>query len=190
MDNEEQQDENLENIGQISITSEEMTRTGSVACLSKKTITGFFDSSLSCSLFIAAVYIGLLATGLAGFTVVDKLFYTIGYISLAVLITVPIGLYGSISGSYSALICFFLATSYLLYALTMYIWFNARTSTLFIPWQSNTTDKGFQSLHQLACISYTITIVLSLLLAVLKIVSNVSQLEPARVIVVDNNPLD
>lgn len=181
-----------------------MPRSGSVGCLSKETISTAFDCILSCILFVAFIYIGLLILGPVSKIELDQLFYVIGYISIAVLFIVPIGLYGSSSGSYCSLICFFILASYLCYALTMYIWFNTRSSELFPGFYSNnksgtaTTNKtasggrtglrGFDVLHQLTCCSYTALVILSLLMVIFKIVSNVSQIEPARVIVVDNNP--
>lgn len=174
-----------------------MQRNGSVGCLTKQTITNAFDCILSCILFSAFIYIGLLVFAVIIKADLDHMFHVIGYISIGALITIPLGFYGSASGNIYALLWFFVLTSYLFYAISIYLWFNTRSLALYPTLQLAKDQaskwsslKGFEILHQLICCSYTGLLVLALILATFKIISNVSQIEPTRVIVVDNNPSD
>lgn len=189
-------------IGRSSIRSVEMPKTGSVSCLSKQTILSILDCVLSCITLVALIYVGLLILIQISDKQTNPLFNTIGLISLAALLSIPLGSYGTKSGNYCALLCFFVSTSYLLYALIMYIWFNTRSGDLFpAPGgeannnnNNNTASTkvahGYDRLHQLTCCSYTGLVFAALLATTLRIISQVNQIEPARVIVVDNNPLD
>lgn len=169
---------------ELDFYDSDMTRSGSIACLSKQTISNAFECILSCLVLISFIYILLLVIGLTSLTFINTLLCTIGYISLVVIISAPIGLYGSSRGNYYALFLFFIITSYHLYSLIMYFWFNIRSKGL-------TNDSaGYEILHHITTALYTSLIGLSILFVWLKIISTVNQIEPARVIVVDNNPLD
>lgn len=167
--------------------SEIMTRAGSVGCFTKQTITNSFECVLACIALLGLIYISVLVLGLAQVATVDTLFYAVGYISLLSLVGTPLGLYGSSTGSYCALFLFFTLASYHLYALVMYLWFNVRNSALFLE---SSKTKGFEILHQVTTGSYTALLALGMLMVSMKIISNINQINPARVIVVDNNSND
>lgn len=170
-----------------------MARTGSLACLSKQTITNSLECVISCMIFVGIIYLILLVLGLSQLTKIDTLIQTLGYISIVIIISAPIGLYGSAKSKYWALFFYYLLASYHLYALVMYIWFNIRTSELIPKETSDSTNARLfsgLSLHQVTTGAYTVLVCLSLILVILKIISTTNQIEPAKVIVVDNNPLD
>lgn len=176
---------------ELEFYDSDMSRSGSIACLSKQTISNAFECILSCIVLLSFIYILLLIIGLSSVSVINTLFYTIGYISLVVIISAPIGLYGSSRSNYYALFLFFIITSYHLYSLIMYFWLNIRSSAIQIfPPDAAASAKGHETLHHITTATLTSLIALSLLFASLKIISTVHQIEPARVIVVDNNPLD
>lgn len=161
----------------------EMSRTGSLICLSKQTIATLLECLVSCLIFVSIVYIVLIVFGLASISDIRSIYYPIGYISLVVLVSAPLAIYGSSSGSYYALLGYFVLAAYHLYAIGIYIWLKIRSSEFRL-------SKATDPLHQIAVACYTIVLILSLVLVTCKIISNVSLLEPARVIVVDNNPTD
>lgn len=171
----------------------EMAKSGSLACLSKKTISTLFESIISCKIFVAAIYIILSLLSIASIIRVDSLFIPVGYISLIILFSAPIALYGSTKNSYYALFLFFVLASYHLYALLIYVWLNIRSSS-FLSGNNNSTSGskdnrfGELPLHQVTLAAYTMAVILSLIVVCLKIVSSTSQIVPTRVILVDNNP--
>lgn len=174
---------------ELELIDSEMTKSGSVACLSKQTVSTTFECTLSCIILVSFIYIVLLILGLSSVKSIDTLFYAVGYISIIIIISVPIGLYGSSSGSFCALFVYFILASYHLYALIMYFWFNIRSAAISIGSDQNQT-KGYEILHLITTGTNTALVALSILMASLKIISNTNQIEQARVIVVDNNPLD
>lgn len=181
----------LDQMDELPAQDSEMAKTGSFACLSKQTITNAFECTLACLIFVASIYLIQLLVGLSSLAKIDDLFYPVGYISLVVLISAPVGLCGSGRANYTALFAYFLIGSYHLYALLAYTWFSLRHSGLLSDQQATASKLlGEQSLHQITTAAYTLTLILSLLLNSCKIISTTSQIEPARVIVVDNNPLD
>lgn len=161
----------------------EMSRTGSLICLSKQTIATLLECLISCLIFVSIVYIALLVFDLTSISEISSLYHPIGYISLVVLLSAPLAIYGSSSGSYPALLGYFLLASYHLYAVCIYVWLKIRSSEFKL-------NKASDPLHQVVVASYTTVLILSLILVICKIISNVNLLEPARVIVVDNNPSD
>lgn len=180
-------DDDLADITYLS----EMSRTGSCGCLSKQNISNSYECILSCTTYPSLIYILLLVISLLVPFKLDLIFHIIGYISLFSLITTPLGLYGSSRGSYCALFTFFILASYHLYALVMYFWFDIK-APMFRDRESTevTCTKDFEYLHYILSGSYTILIALSILFVTCKITSLVNQIDPARVIVVDNNPVD
>lgn len=178
----------------------EMPKTGSFACLSKQTITNVLECMLSCIIFVAIVYIFLIFLDLVSVSKVDTVLKTIGYISLVVLISAPCGLYGSLKNSYTALFAYFVIGSYHLFSLVLYIWFNVRYHSIFSKqehtnYNSSNNSTGSNeftelTLHQITTAAYTMVVFLSLIMVTFKIISTANQIEPAKVIVVDNNPLD
>lgn len=189
--------------------SSEMAKSGSFTCLSKQTITTALECLLSCIITIGTIYVFLLILGLIQVTKVDNLLMTIGYISLIIAISAPIGLYGTEKSRYWALFLYYILASYHLYALIMYIWFNIKESVLASSTSSSSSSASLStyqnedtkpithktlleelSLHQVTTGAYTMLVFFSLIFVVFKIISTTNQIEPAKVIVVDNNPLD
>jgi hypothetical protein len=166
-----------------------MSNSGSVCCLSKRTLTNLLECAISCVAYVSLIYIALLIYSLAAGTELDLSFHVIGFISVFSLVTTPVGIFGCSYTSYCALFTFLLLASYHLYGLTMYFWFSLK-APIFISSQtgSNTSHhKEYEYLHYLASGSYTGLVALSILLTLCKIVSLVEELEPARVIVLDNS---
>lgn len=172
----------------------EMAKSGSIACLSKKTITNSLECIISCTIFVSIIYIILTFFEAISVVTVDKLFIPVGYISLIVLLSSPIALYGSAKNSYCALFFFFGLASYHLYALVIYVWLNIRNQSLLSISHTNssthTRDSSLDelALHHVLLAAYSIVVLLSLIMVCLKIISITSQIEPAKVILVDNNP--
>ena len=168
------------------IQETEMSKSGSVCCLSKQTISYAFESLISCTILLAFIYILLVILGITKAIQLDTLFYTIGYISFVIILSAPIGIYGSQSGSYCALFVYFVIASYHLYALLIYIYFNFIRSSE----ATSLPKSGYGTLHKIAAGSYTALVAITILAASMKILSNIGLIEPSRVIVVDSNPLD
>lgn len=171
--------------------------TGSVACLSKQTISNLLECTLSCIIFVASLYILTLFLHLIHVSEIDILFQTIGYISVFIIATTPIGLYGSVKGNYIALLSYFVIGFYYLYTLIIYIWFNIRTKSIISfkafdlnAGQSTKASLSEVTLHQITTGAYTLLVIISIILVTLRIISVANQVEPAKVIVVDNNPVD
>lgn len=181
-----------DDLGDIYFAYSDMSRTGSIACLSKRTISNIYECILSCITYISLIYILLVLIGLIFHIQTDFIFQLIGFISIFSLITTPLGIYGSLKGSYCALLTFFLLASYHLYALVMYFWFNIKANTFLesAAQPSSVKSKGYEYLHYISSGSYTLLVGLSILLASCKVISLVNQIDPARVIVVDNNPVE
>lgn len=180
---------------ELELTDSEMAKSGSLACLSKKTITNLLECVLSCTIFVAVIYIILTFLSVISVFNSDSLFVPIGYISLVVLISAPIALYGSAKQNYIALFTFFILTSYQLYALTLYIWFNIRSQSLLgndtnKPASESSTGSSLKELplHQVTLGAYTTAVMLSLVMVCLKIISTTCQAEATRVAPVGNNP--
>lgn len=136
---------------------------------------------MSISIYISLLYIVLLILGIAG--EINRLYNPVGYLSLITLITAPLAIYGSLTGSFCALFGYFIIASYQLYGLGIYVWLGIGSGDLI--W-----TKGTESLHQIMIASYLLLLLLSILLVTCKIISNVGQIETGKVIVVDNNPID
>lgn len=185
----------------------DMAKSGSFACLPKQAITNIFECILSCVIFAATIYLILSFLGFVKLAQVDSLLHLIGYISLIILFSAPIGLYGCAKGSYKALFVFFILSSYHLYALLVYIYLsfqpqlssssaNSTTSQTGVQKANSTSDSSLikpiaeLSLHHVTTFSYTVAVTLTLLMTSCKIISVTKEIEPKRVIVVDNNPLD
>lgn len=174
----------------------EMGRSGSFACLSKKTITNCLECLISCLILMSAIYIALLILGFIFAVKGGEVFHSVGYISLIVCFSAPIGLYGSRKSNYTALIIFLVLVSYHLYGLLVYIWFAIRDSSLFNAFATSrsnnvvTNSKGVLNLHEVSLTAYSLTVLLTIFMTVFKLISSTLRLEPAKVIVVDNNPLD
>lgn len=183
--------------------SEEMTKTGSFAYLSKETINSLFNCTLSCTVFGASIYIIILIAKVATFVQISKLYLTIGYISLICLLTFPLGLYGSRTGNSCGLLIFFLLASYHLYGLIIYIWLNIvpisytnaadrsylkQYRQLNINYRVANIDETF--LNNITVFLYTASVLLSLFSTVFKIISKTKEIGADKVIVVDNNPVD
>lgn len=178
----------------------EMTKSGSIACLSKKTINNSLDCIISCTIFAALVYIVLTFLGIISVANINSLFLPVGYISLIVLLSAPAALYGSAKNSYCALFTFFVLASYHLYGLVIYVWLNIRSKSFLPPSGNNSTSSSSSSslpkdyllgeltLHEITLAAYALVVLLSLIMVCFKIVSATSSIEPARVILVDNNP--
>lgn len=179
-----------------SSTSEMARKSGSFLCISKRSITTTLNCIISCLIFVALLYLLLIVVDIATLAKVGSLFQAIGYISLAVLLSVPIGLYGAAKNSYCALFVYLILTSYLLYALILYIWLNVKSCSFFCNYSNSEEEKlrarlgGEFTLHQVTIGAYTGVLALSLMVTSLKIISTTLQFEPTKVIVVDNNPLD
>lgn len=178
---------------EVEESESDMAKSGSFACLSKKTISTLLECIISCTIFVATIYIILGFLGLISVAPVDSLFLPVGYISLIILLSAPIVLYGSTKNSYYALFTFFVLASYHLYALVIYVWFSIRSSSLFSGNINSTTPSkenlfGELTLHQVTLAAYAMVVLLSLVVVCLKIVSSTSQIVPAKVILVDNNP--
>lgn len=174
------------------VEDEEMSKLGSVCCLSKRTITTALECVLSCVSFTSLIYIILLIYCLSFSIELDLVFLIIGYISIFSLITTPLGLYGCNKPSYCALFAFLFLASYHLYGLAMYFWFNLKAPIFNEPPNQAALERslklrGYEYLHYITSGSYTALVGLSILLASCKIISLVDQIEPARVIVVDNS---
>lgn len=163
--------------------SEMSNRTGSILCLSKQTITNIFECFVSILIYISALYLLLLVLNLITQGTINQLYHPVGYISLIILISAPLAVYGSVSGSYLALFGYFILASYHLYALCTYGWLKIKSGEFKLT-------PGTDPLHQIITISYVVLLLLSSLLATCKIISNVSLVDPGKVIVVDNNPID
>lgn len=155
----------------------ESEMTGSVTCLSKETISGLYKCFLSCLVLVALIYIILILLAAITSIEIATLYKTLGFISLIVILSAPIGFYGCCRHSYCALFAYLLIGSYHLYALVIYIWFNL-------------TAKAFDNLilHQTTTGAYAVLIILTLLICGARIVSISDQGEKAKIIVVDNNP--
>lgn len=187
--------DDVEEVGEEAIvepeSSNEMAnKTGSFLCFSKQTITDLLSCILSCVIFVAVIYILLLLLNLISGSYADKLYYTVGYISLIIFITAPLGFYGSLRSSYKALFAYFVLTSYHLYALAIYIWLNARSNSFFKTSKSANNPSLELNLHQITTVAYATVVMLALVMTCVKVISTANQIEPAKVIVVDNNPLD
>lgn len=179
----------------------EMAKSGSFLCLSKKTITNTLISSISCVIFVSLLYLLLIFLNLTTLVEVGSIFHVIGYLSALVLISAPIGIYGASKGSYCALFIHFIVASYHLYGLILYIclniksWSQAHDDAQKPPLSQNHGTLyellgGDLTLHQITSSAYATVVFLTLIMTSMKLISTTLQLEPARVIVVDNNPLD
>lgn len=166
----------------------EMSSTGSICCLSKRTITNIFGCTLACITYISIIYFSLAIYCLVASTHLDIVFLVVALLSLFSVITTPIGIFGCSRTSYCALFTFVIFASFHLYGLIMYFWFNLKApifeSTTKVA--NSTRIKNYEDLHYLTSGSYTGLVGLSILLASCKILSLIEQIEPARVIVVDN----
>lgn len=175
-----------------------MGKSGSFACLSKKTITNCLECLISCLILVSAIYIALLISGFILTVKEEKAFRLLGYISLLVCLSAPVGLYGSRKSSYTCLILFFLLASYHLYGLAIYIWFSIRNSYLFSASHpadqneasSETKSEGIINLHEITVMAYALTLLLTIFMTIFKLISTTRRLESVKVIVVDNNPVD
>lgn len=167
----------------------DMPGSGSCACFSKQTIQDLFECALACTTYPSFVYILLLIVSLVAPFKLLFLFQIIGYISLFSVVITPLGFYGSIRNNYCTLFTFFILASYHLYALAMYFWFDVE-APMFHDKEWAKSTKDFQHLHYILSGSYTVLVALSVILVVCRISSLVGQIEPAKVIVVDNNPSD
>lgn len=179
----------------------EMAKSGSFLCLSKKTITNTLISSISCVIFVSLLYLILIFLNSTTLVKVGNIFHVIGYISLIVLLSAPIGIYGASKGSYCSLLIHFIVASYHLYGLILYMSLNFKSWSQFHDNAQKrlTTQKdetlfellgGDLTLHQITSSAYATVVALTLIMTCMKIISTTLQLEPARVIVVDNNPID
>lgn len=171
----------------------EMGRSGSFAYLSKKSITNSLECLISCVILLAAIYIALLTFNLTSLLKGHNEYQLVGYISLIACLSAPIGLYGSKKSSYWALILFFVLASYHLYGLIMYLWLSIRSSDIFSISKNKSLSEALKKngeLHHVTMVAYTLVVIFSLILSVFKIISITLRLEPAKVIVVDNNPSD
>lgn len=175
----------------------EMARSGSVVCFSKNTISGLLKCFLSCLLLVALIYLLLIFLSLVTSIEIITLFKTLGFISLIIIFTGPLGFYGCCRQSYFALFTYLLVGSYHLYALVIYIWFNLNWKAFTFEQAAGGGQSGKYSatqqnndliLHQTTTGAYTVLIALTLLMCGARIVSITNQIEPAKVIVVDNNP--
>lgn len=183
MDDEELSD----NLYIIDKQNSDMPNSGSVCCLSKNIVSNIFECVLSCVAYISLIYIVLLIYSVCNAVEIDFSFHVIGFVSLFSLITTPIGGFGCSRTSYCALFTYILFASYHLYGLTMYFWFSLSAPIFISQGDSGSSRyKEYEYLHYLASGSYTALVGLSIVLALFKIVSLVSLLDPARVIVVDN----
>lgn len=145
----------------------------------KRCITNSLISIVACVVFVSIVYSLLAFIHITSLAQIGILFRTLGYISLLTLLSAPIGIYGAVKSSYCALFIFLIIASYHLFALILYICLNLKS------W-----SEPKLILHQVTSGAYIIVVVLALIMGTLKIVSTTKQLEPTKVIVVDNNPLD
>lgn len=162
-----------------------MSKTGSFACMSQDTITNIFDSLVSCVIFAAIIYIILFTGDLASVTSSPRSFVFIGAVSLITVISAPIGLIGASKGNYWLLFSYFILSSYHVYGLVMYMALTLKDSDGPVLLRSTKLN-----LHQVTVGSYTLVVLLSFGFACCKIISATNKIEPAKVIVVDNNPFD
>lgn len=169
----------------------EMAKPGSILCLPKRCVTNALISVISCVIFVSLIYLLLTFLHLASLVTVDSLFHALGYISLLVLFSAPIGIYGAAKSSYCALFTYLILASYHLYGLILYICLNLKSWTQsYQQINVNGKEKDELILHKVTSGAYATVLVLTLIMTSLKIVSTTNQIEPNKVIVVDNNPLD
>lgn len=175
------------------VSESEMARSGSVTCFSRNSISALFKCSLSCLVLLALIYIVLLLIATISSIQTVTLYKTLGYISLIIVFNGPTGFYACCKQSYCALFAYLFVGSYHLYALVIYIWFNLN-SKAFSEGPASTSIEGNSNrsndllLHQTTTGTYTVVVVLTLIMCSARIVSITNQVEPAKVIVVDNNP--
>lgn len=160
-----------------------MSKPASVACLSKKSINSLFQFTLSSTVILAFIYILVFIVQLITRASFDDVYLVIGYISLIAFISVPFGYYGSLTSGYCALFTFIIVASYHLYGLLFYIY-------QYIEDLAKDSVTISYTLHRTSAITYTCVICLSIIMASLAILVKAKQIEPAKVIVFDNNSTD
>jgi hypothetical protein len=170
------------------IVSSEMPRSNEVCFVAKKAITNILECILACITYISTIYILLLIYGLVGVSHLELTIKVIGYLSLFSLVTTPVGSFGCNRTSYCALFTFILIASYHLYGIVMYFWLILKLPNFASNQQSEIPPLllKYELLHYLISGSYAFLVTASIILAICKIVSLVQQIEPARVVVVDN----
>lgn len=168
-----------------------MAEPDSPSHLSGETFSLIFSCVLSCIVFVGLMFLLPLILQPLFTDSLGTSTRTIGYISAVVVISGPIGLYGSCKDRFWALLSFYILSSSHLYALIIYVWLSIRSGKLLMLPKSRTGDPEGSTdeikQYQIIVISDAIMVASSIILVCFKMISATKRLAPTKVEVVSQD---